>query len=60
MKVKKKVFDNTSIRSWKVPSKSNKGVFYTVRMFKNGQLVCDCMSFKECSHIKIIKVSISL
>lgn len=60
MKVKKKVFKNTPVRKWRVPSKTEKGVFHTVRMFENGQLTCDCMSFKECSHIEVIRVSMCL
>jgi len=46
------------IGKWKVPSKSEKGVFHQVVEREDGSWECDCPAIKECRHIKIIQNSI--
>ena len=43
------------ITTHKVPSKTTKGVEYTVSIDIFGNIFCDCPSVKVCSHIKLIK-----
>lgn len=42
--------------TWKVPSKSKSGTFHKVGWNKRYGFECDCMAYKECWHIKIIKL----
>ena len=42
-----------------VPSKSQSEVVYTVRIYSDGRMDCDCVAGKfkaECSHQKIVKL----
>jgi len=46
------------VAKYKVPSRSTKGDFHLVKIFKDGEMFCDCIgnSFgKECHHIKKVK-----
>ena len=39
----------------KVKSTSQKGVFYTIRVFPSGEIKCDCPAFvfrNKCKHVK--------
>jgi len=44
------------INSYKVPSKTTKGVEYKVEIDMFGNIYCDCPAIKKiCRHIRIIK-----
>ena len=43
------------IRSYLVPSKTTKGLEYTVEIDMYGNMYCDCPALKVCSHIKVVK-----
>jgi len=46
-----------TIKTFKVPSRSEKGKFHTVELLQNGKLICDCLagSFKHnCYHKNIV------
>jgi hypothetical protein len=45
------------IKKWKIASKSEKGLFYTVEELPNGKFVCDCIAGgmnKPCRHKRIV------
>ncbi len=51
--------DERPIKKWKVPSKSQQGVYHEVRLEQDGKFNCECPAgrFKaECSHIKMVKL----
>lgn len=62
MNLLKKILEQNLIAKFRVPSKSEKGKFHIVRMFKNRELECDCIAGQfrqECSHIRKVKEKLS-
>ena len=58
MELLKKILNQNTIQSWKIPSKSEPREYHIVRMSKDGSFTCDCEAaqFKnECRHIKIAR-----
>jgi hypothetical protein len=53
--IKKIKPSTTNATMWRVESQSNPSVFYTVVMFKDGKVVCNCQDYKSreetCKHI---------
>lgn len=53
---------NAPLYTWKIPSKHNKGKYYSVEWRDNGKLTCDCPAFtmsgkkKTCKHIQILNL----
>ena len=43
------------INTFRVPSKTTKGLEYTVEIDMYGNMYCDCPALKVCSHIKVVK-----
>jgi len=46
------------IRSFKVPSRSNHGIYHLVELYSDGKLYCDCLASmykNKCYHIKLIE-----
>jgi len=48
------------INSYRVPSKTTKGVEYTVEIDMFGNIYCDCPALKVCSHVKLVKYKYKL
>ena len=47
---------------WKrfsVPSETKTNVFYIVEVMDDGEMHCDCEAYKECKHIKQVKMELS-
>ena len=49
-----------AIRKFKIPSESEPGEYYTVRLWNTGDLDCECMAFlyhpqQPCKHIKKVE-----
>ena len=44
MKLLKKILNQDTIQSWKLPSKSNPGEKHIVRLLIDGNLECDCIA----------------
>ena len=44
MKLLKEILNQDSVSKWKVPSASEKGKFYLVRLLVDGELTCDCIA----------------
>lgn len=49
------------IKSWRVPSQSDVGVYYTVELMSDGKFICDCPAGvfqrkgRSCRHREIVK-----
>ncbi len=48
-------FGEEVVQRYKVRSKSEKGKFRIVEILSSGEFFCDCPSYKECRHIKLVK-----
>ena len=61
MKASKEWLQNQALYplfSWKVPSNSVKGKYYTVGYYEGNQWICNCFAGemkKECRHIRRVK-----
>ena len=55
MKTSEEIIKAQIEQEWEVPSDTEEGVIYKVRLFKNGRWECNCPAGqmgKECRHIK--------
>lgn len=44
MELLKKILEGDTIKKWRVPSRSEKGKYHTVRLLIGSELECDCIA----------------